>query len=140
MYIYESHMGGFYSSDESLDYEDRYCGQCGDSDYEIGTANTVRDALWLVVDSHYSMECIKEFIDQEFGVNLKVPITDPDATVEIQEEHDKQKAFCHTCGHICSIIADANDWEADLCWDCAELWMNEIEKLNSEDVLNTCYK
>ena len=32
MYIYESHMGGLYTSYEPLDYEDLYCEECGDSD------------------------------------------------------------------------------------------------------------
>ena len=31
-YIYESHMGGLYCSDEELDYESLYCDSCGDSD------------------------------------------------------------------------------------------------------------
>lgn len=35
-YLYEGHMGGMYTSDESLLYEDIYCEQCGDSDWEIG--------------------------------------------------------------------------------------------------------
>ena len=33
MYIYECHMGGLYTSDEPLDYEDLYCEECGDSDW-----------------------------------------------------------------------------------------------------------
>ncbi len=33
MYIYESHMGGLFVSDEILDYKQTYCETCGDSDY-----------------------------------------------------------------------------------------------------------
>lgn len=35
-YYYESHMGGWYTSEEPLDYDDLYCEECGDSDQELG--------------------------------------------------------------------------------------------------------
>ena len=38
-------MGGLYTSDEPLGYEDLYCEECGDSDLLIGYANT-REAAW----------------------------------------------------------------------------------------------
>ena len=45
MYIYESHMGGLFVSDEVLSYEQTYCETCGDSDYLIGYAET-REEAW----------------------------------------------------------------------------------------------
>ena len=45
MYIYESHMGGLYTSEEPLDYEDLYCEECGDSDSLLGYAET-REGAW----------------------------------------------------------------------------------------------
>ena len=36
MYIYQSHMGGLYTSDDELDYEQTDCETCGDSDWLIG--------------------------------------------------------------------------------------------------------
>ena len=50
MYIYESHMGGLYTSDEPLDYEDLYCEECGDSDWLIGYAETKEEAWNLFTD------------------------------------------------------------------------------------------
>ena len=50
MYIYESHMGGLYTSDKSLDYEDLYCEECGDSDWLIGYAETREEAWNLFKD------------------------------------------------------------------------------------------
>ena len=35
-YYYENHMGGWYTSEEELDYEDLYCETCGESDYCLG--------------------------------------------------------------------------------------------------------
>ena len=50
MYIYESHMGGLYTSDDPLDYEDLYCEECGDSDWLVGYANTREEAWNLLKD------------------------------------------------------------------------------------------
>ena len=35
-YYYENHMGGWYTSEYELDYDDLYCEECGDSDWELG--------------------------------------------------------------------------------------------------------
>ena len=36
MFIYEGHMGGFFTSDHQLSFDEIYCEQCGDSDDFIG--------------------------------------------------------------------------------------------------------
>lgn len=51
MYIYESHLGGLYTSDYVLDYEDLYCEVCGDSDTYIGYADTREEAWELLEES-----------------------------------------------------------------------------------------
>lgn len=70
MYIYESHLGGLYTSDEYLDYDDLYCEQCGDSDWLIGYADTKREAWDLLTDyididgsGGYSHDHIQIFIN-----------------------------------------------------------------------------
>lgn len=45
MYIYQSHMGGLFLSDDVLNYEQTYCETCGDSDYLLGYAET-REEAW----------------------------------------------------------------------------------------------
>ena len=50
MYIYESHMGGLFVSDDELDYEQTYCEICGDSDWLIGYAETREEAWNLLKD------------------------------------------------------------------------------------------
>lgn len=50
MYIYESHMGGLFVSDEVLSYEQTYCEICGDSDFLIGYAETREEAWNLLKD------------------------------------------------------------------------------------------
>ena len=40
VYVYESHLGGLYTSDDYIPFDELYCEQCGDSDYEIGSFDT----------------------------------------------------------------------------------------------------
>ena len=49
MYIYENHMGGLYSSDYQLDFDDLYCEQCGDSDTHLGHADTWEEVLPMLM-------------------------------------------------------------------------------------------
>ena len=69
MYIYESHMGGLFVSDEVLSYEQTYCETCGDSDYLIGYAETREEALELLKDDTnidgsggWDYEYVQEFL------------------------------------------------------------------------------
>lgn len=48
-YIYESHLGGLYESDEQLEYEELYCEECGDSDWELGYYEDLSD-LWSLIE------------------------------------------------------------------------------------------
>lgn len=50
MYIYQSHMGGLFVSDEILDYEQTYCEECGDYDFLLGYAETREEAWNLLKD------------------------------------------------------------------------------------------
>ena len=45
VYVYESHLGGYYTSDELLDSDWLYCEQCGDSDWCLGWYNTFKEFL-----------------------------------------------------------------------------------------------
>ena len=51
MYLYESHLGGLYSNEYQIDDDDLYCEQCGDSDEELGEANTFEEAWELIEHS-----------------------------------------------------------------------------------------
>ena len=50
MYLYESHMGGLYSTQEEQDYNNLYCEQCGDSDNFIGEYKTLKEYWNLIKD------------------------------------------------------------------------------------------
>lgn len=64
MYLYESHMGGFYISNESLDYDLLYCDSCGDSDSFLGIFNTKEELRSLLksYEDYYGEEYIEGYI------------------------------------------------------------------------------
>ena len=73
MYIYEGHLGSLYVTSSELEYEDLYCGQCGDSDSYIGCAGTKKEAWRLlkpITDINgsggWDYKFVKKFIDENF--------------------------------------------------------------------------
>jgi hypothetical protein len=69
MYIYESHMGSLFVSDDILDYEQTYCEICGDSDFLLGYAETKEEAWELLKDNTdinssggWNYEYVQEFL------------------------------------------------------------------------------
>lgn len=52
-YVYESHLGGYYTSDDYISSDELYCEQCGDSDYEIGQFDTFEEFLRYYADNIY---------------------------------------------------------------------------------------
>lgn len=47
-YIYEGHMGNFFTTSKEIDYEDLYCESCGDCDTYIGYAENAEEAWELL--------------------------------------------------------------------------------------------
>ena len=69
MFIYESHMGGFFASVEELSYEERHCETCGDSDWFIGEAETKEEAREIIKNEfiYCGQEEVEEFLEEYFG-------------------------------------------------------------------------
>lgn len=53
-YVYESHLGGLYESDEQLDNNELYCEECGDSDWKLGYYEDLGD-LWSLLKNETSI-------------------------------------------------------------------------------------
>lgn len=73
MYVYESHLGGLYSSEEEYDFDTLYCEECGDSDLLIGEFDkNDPDAFWnCMIENEgciYSESTISNFIADNFNV------------------------------------------------------------------------
>lgn len=47
-YLYASHLGGVYDTDDELDWECLYCEECGDSDEFLGTYTTEKERKALI--------------------------------------------------------------------------------------------
>ena len=69
MFVYESHMGGFFVSEEELSYEECSCEVCGDSDWFIGEAETKEEAREIIKNEfiYYDKEEVEEFLEECFG-------------------------------------------------------------------------
>ena len=73
-YIYESHMGGVYCSEENLDYDDLYCETCGDGDSLLGDFENIETFLvWNAddIDAHdghggWDIEALLDSLRMEF--------------------------------------------------------------------------
>ena len=62
MYIYEDHIGGLYTSNRALSYEERHCEQCGDTDWLVGYASSRAEA-WELLGDDWSNEYLVSFIE-----------------------------------------------------------------------------
>lgn len=74
-YLYESHLGGLYTSDKPLDRDRLYCDQCGDSDWFLGAFETIKDFWNLIKDEcdidgngGWSLRYIYPMIVEEFDL------------------------------------------------------------------------
>ena len=115
MYIYESHLGGFYTSDEYLDYEDLYCEECGDSDGLFGEYDE-NDAIrfWNDTKEDYTPNYIMQFIEETFnikGYNVYLLCKDKKTGKIYVNFESKNHKFgeCHALPSSVCITADAEE-------------------------------
>ena len=83
MYWYESHMSGIYYTEEPQEWDDLYCEQCGDSDWELGNADTFEEAFELIRDKvsvcgsgGFSMQYIFPTLCEAYGETNNFPVCD----------------------------------------------------------------
>lgn len=52
MYLYESHLGGYFITEDEVSYEDLYCETCGDSDQYLcsGTEEEIISQFYYDID------------------------------------------------------------------------------------------
>ena len=91
-YLYNSHLGGLYTSDEELDYDYLYCEQCGDSDELIGSFSTIQD-FWNLIKEEcdingsggFSLQYVYPILVSEFDL--------PD-NVRYENDYERDCGFC----------------------------------------------
>lgn len=77
-YVYESHLSGYYTSDDYISSYNLYCEQCGDSDWCLGWYDTFRKFLEYNADDidaddelgGYSLKFVIDNISQAFDDTL----------------------------------------------------------------------
>lgn len=74
MYIYEGHMGSFYSSDEPKDNNELYCEECGVSDwlygyFEENLQGLLKFIRYMALDD-YEISHITKTANSLFGTHL----------------------------------------------------------------------
>lgn len=100
-YLYESHLGDIFITDDKLDHHSLYCKQCGDSDWFLGSFETVKDFWNLVKD-----ECD---IDGCGGWSLRyvypimIDTFDLPDDAEYENDYDRDCRFC--CNSDAEILA-----------------------------------
>lgn len=73
MYIYKSHKGDLYASNQTIKQEELYCAECGVSDVLIGEAYS-REEAWKLLhpltningSGGFDYKDIKKFLDEKF--------------------------------------------------------------------------
>ena len=78
-YLYESHLGNLYISDNYIDDDELYCEECGDSDWLIGQFDNIED-FWNLIEDQvdicgsggYKLKYIYPFIVGEFELDDKL--------------------------------------------------------------------
>lgn len=78
-YLYASHMGGLYVSDDYLGFEETYCETCGDCDQLIGEFETVNNFWNLIEDKcdilgsgGYSLQYVYQMMVKLFDLPDKI--------------------------------------------------------------------
>lgn len=91
-YLYIYHMGGLYTSDRYLDFDDLRCETCGDTDQFVGAFDTLTDFWDLVKDEcdingsgGYSLQCVYPVVVDNFGLPYEV---------SYDNENDAYCGFC----------------------------------------------
>ena len=89
-YLYESHLGGLYTSEEYLD--DLYCETCGDSDWLIGTFSTINE-FWDLIEDKCNIECSGGYSLQYVYPIIVSEFELPD-TVEYNDSYEQDCGYC----------------------------------------------
>ena len=78
VYVYESHLGGYYASEDYIPSNNLYCESCGDSDWLVGQYDTFKQFLEECANNidcddgygGYSLESVIEDIGWAFDDKL----------------------------------------------------------------------
>lgn len=111
MYLYESHMGGIYTTEDRQSYDSLYCETCGDSDWELGEFDTLEEFWNLIIDEvsvngsgglslQYILPPMEALFDYPFTLEYESPSemeygfccnSDKDILLQVEEAIQKER-------------------------------------------------
>ena len=100
-YLYESHLGGMYYTDHKLDSNSLYCEQCGDSDWPIGSFETIKD-FWELIKDDCDIDGCGGWVLQ-YIYPMIVKMFDLPNVVEYENDYHRDEGFC--CHSDAEIVA-----------------------------------
>ena len=104
-YLYEDHLGGAYITDTELDDDRLYCEQCGDSDWPIGSFETMKD-FWELIKDECDIDGCGGWSLQYF-YPLMVEIFNLPDVVEYENDYDREQGICsHSDAEIVARIEE----------------------------------
>ena len=135
MYIYEDHMGGLYTSDRELSYDEVHCVICGDTDWFIGYAETKEEA-WNLLKEDVDINGSGGW-DYEYIIALLNSDWDGDFVPTI---HTYDDINCPECGSSLDVYYDGPNKHDDTslirhCYKCDCDWESELHEDGSESEL-----
>ena len=143
IYIYSSHLGGIYSTSYEQDYDDLYCSTCGDSDMEVGSAETLDELIDLLCycqdEYYYNVDYIAEKL-----------VEYSDGKLELPDDSWKERSYSASCindadsyyscdefGQRCSCYQPDSDGPKTWCEECGHNFAAALRDVNSKEVLHT---
>ena len=94
-YLYESHLGGLYTSDDYIDIDELHCEECGDSDWLLGQFDSIEE-FWNLIEDQVDI-CGESYYQENYTTTTAVyypPIYKNG--VNINPDRNQSATFC-TC-------------------------------------------
>lgn len=98
VWVYEGHLGSLYATYNQQDFDDLYCDECGDYDWEVGGFETPEEFLSSYANEigtdknsggwylEYVMENVLDYFDEEISMEKALEIV----LANQEDEMDKE--------------------------------------------------
>lgn len=110
LYLYESHLGGLYTSNEQYKYDYLYCDFCGDFDTYLGEFKTIKEFWNLVKNTIYDIHYLFTYAIRVFEL--------PDILMYKDEHHRFACECCNSTQYInnrmTELLGEDFEWNEEL--------------------------
>lgn len=104
-YLYESHLGGIYVTNNERSNKELFCPACGDSDWLIGPFETIED-LWSLIKDDCDIEGCGGW-SLQYIYPMIVDIFDLPDIIEYENDYERERGICdHSDAEIIARIEE----------------------------------